>query len=150
LWFGIFGDLDVCSVGCAAMVLEAETDGRRCDVVLDLSGLEFVGLAGVEMLVEFARRIRSEDRMVHVTTNSVVDRVLQLSADQGRLALATGRVGRALRRWPGARRRPSSAAWSIAGTTLAQPQVAAARSARQVGAWIPRRPSALICMQETL
>jgi anti-anti-sigma regulatory factor len=88
-WFGLHGDLDASSVGCAATVLHSETDGRRCAVELDLTGIDFIGFAGAEMVIELTRRLRSDDRPVHVTTNRVVDRVLWLCGARGRLVDAT-------------------------------------------------------------
>src|SRR5687768_14864549 len=90
LWFGLQGDLDLWSVGGAATVLHAEIEGRSCDVDVDLSGLDFVGFAGIDMLVEITRQLRSEGRRVRLTaTNRFVDRVVELAAISGRPEVRT-------------------------------------------------------------
>ncbi|HLM16925.1 MAG TPA: STAS domain-containing protein [Acidimicrobiia bacterium] len=73
------GELDVSTVGTLEVVLVAELDTSASGVDLDLSGLEFMGVVGVDMLTRVAHRGAARGRPLRlVATNRLVDRAVDL------------------------------------------------------------------------
>ena len=84
------GELDVSTVGTLEVVLVAEMEASTGGVDLDLSGLEFMGFAGVEMLTRLAHRGAARGRPLRVVaTNRIVDRVVEIASAQHSLEPTT-------------------------------------------------------------
>ena len=94
------GELDVEAVPTFEVVMASEVASCDGDVHLDLSRLDFIGLAGVDALIALSRRMAVSHRRVDVTrSNALVDRVFEvldvdLSSTSGRNVVPTGRPGR--------------------------------------------------------
>lgn len=74
------GELEIVVVGAADCVLSDEIAAVDGDVGVDLSGLDFIGFAGVDLLVTLSRRMASQRRRLTVTaTNPTIDRILNLT-----------------------------------------------------------------------
>ena len=79
LWFGLNGELDRLNVASVTTVLFDEVDASSGDVEVDLSGLSFLAVAGVDMIAELGRRLAVVGRHLRITaTNGIVDRAFYL------------------------------------------------------------------------
>jgi len=111
-WLGLEGELDVTAVGSAETWLTSEVLAADGDVDMDLSGLDFMGFAGVRLLDVLARRLAVSGRRLRITaSNPLVDRILEIAgANDGRASADEGpdhrRAGSAAGCWtPGERQR---------------------------------------------
>ena len=76
----LIGDLDLETAAAADTVLTAETTGTTGDIRLDCSALEFVGFAGVEVLVDLATRLAADRRRLVLTRLAPqIERVVDLA-----------------------------------------------------------------------
>ena len=74
------GELDLAAVGTADAVLAAELAAAQGDVDVDLSGLGFLSVGAVDVLIASSRRMAVDHRRLRVTaTNRIVDRALELA-----------------------------------------------------------------------
>jgi anti-sigma B factor antagonist len=66
----LVGELDFGNVGTLDAILADEASGMRGDVVLDLGALEFIGFAGLRVLVEHAHRLAVDGRRLMIAACS--------------------------------------------------------------------------------
>jgi len=74
------GALSIDAVGTADAVLSHEIEAADRDVCLDLSALQFIGFAGLDLLVDLSHRLAAHSRRLEVTaTNPTLDRILDVA-----------------------------------------------------------------------
>jgi anti-anti-sigma factor len=74
------GQLDIAAVGTANAVLGSEIDAANGDVSLDLRALDFICCAGLDLLIDLARRMAADEHRLRITaTNPVLDRLLVIA-----------------------------------------------------------------------
>ena len=74
------GELDLAVVGVAETTVFAEIDAETGDVSLDLGSLDFVGFAGLDLLVRLSRQMEVNGRRLRVAAISpAVDRILEIA-----------------------------------------------------------------------
>ena len=73
------GQLDAAAVGIARRLLAREIDAVDGDVNLELSGLDFIGFGGLDVLIELSHRMAVDDRRLRIVgTSPMVDRMLEI------------------------------------------------------------------------
>lgn len=86
---GLFGELDLATVDAAEAELTSAEASNAAAIVVDLSGLSFIGSAGVCMLFRATTRSRNDsERLTLLRGPAAVQRVLQLTGIEDQLPFA--------------------------------------------------------------
>ncbi len=86
--YAVAGDLDNASAGALSRRLGALAEGTVGDVVLDMSGVEFIDSVGLEVLIRMHRALRDEGRrLVLRDPAEPVARLLELTLLDRTLAI---------------------------------------------------------------